>query len=167
MAYASPETLRADHDLEGFDCGNPTLNDWLVRHALQAQGSGSARTFVVTDEARVAGYFSLSTGQVESTAATDRVRHGMGRYPIPVVVLTRLAVAQADQGQGVGVGMLQDAIARTVVVAEQAGVRALLVHPIDDAADQFYRRFGFETSPIRERQLLLLLKDARKLLARR
>jgi GNAT superfamily N-acetyltransferase len=91
----------------------------------------------------------------------------MGRYPIPVVVLTRLAVAQADQGQGVGVGMLQDAIARTVVVAEQAGVRALLVHPIDDAADQFYRRFGFETSPIRERQLLLLLKDARKLLARR
>ena len=167
MAYESPLDLCADHELDGFDCGNPTLNDWLVRHAMQAQGSGSARTFVVTDDARVAGYFSLSTGQVESTAATDRVRRGMGRYPVPVVVLTRLAVAQGDQGKGVGVGMLQDAIARTVVVAEQAGVRALLVHPIDQAAGRFYRRFGFETSPIRERQLLLLLKDARKLLAQR
>ncbi|MGB7300319.1 MAG: GNAT family N-acetyltransferase, partial [Burkholderiaceae bacterium] len=142
------------------------LNDWLVRHALQAQGSGSARTFVVMTDARVAGYFSLSTGQIESMDAPDRVRRGMGRFPIPVVVLTRLAVAQQDQGQGVGVGMLQDAIRRTLVVAEQAGVRALLVHPIDAAADRFYRRFGFEVSPVREQQLLLLLKDARRLLAR-
>ncbi|MGB7304346.1 MAG: GNAT family N-acetyltransferase [Burkholderiaceae bacterium] len=166
MAYAAPQLLSAEHELNGFDCGNPVLNEWLVRHALQAQGSGSARTFVVMTDARVAGYFSLSTGQIESMDAPDRVRRGMGRFPIPVVVLTRLAVAQQDQGQGVGVGMLQDAIRRTLVVAEQAGVRALLVHPIDAAADRFYRRFGFEVSPVREQQLLLLLKDARRLLAR-
>jgi hypothetical protein len=61
--------------------------------------------------------------------------------------------------------MLQEAIRRTLAIADQAGVRALLTHPIDEEASRFYRRFGFESSPIREQQLLLLLKDARRLLS--
>jgi hypothetical protein len=62
------------------------------------------------------------------------------------------------------VGLLQEAIQRTVFISEQAGVRAILTHPIDQEAARFYQRFGFEVSPAREQQLLLLLKDARKLL---
>jgi len=80
-----------------------------------------------------------------------------------VVILARLAVSLPDQGKGIGTGMLQDAIRRTVVVADVAGVGALLTHPIDDEAARFYQRFGFEPSPLREQQLLLLLKDARRL----
>ena len=86
----------------------------------------------------------------------------MGLYPIPVVILARLAVDQRDRGRGLGVGMLKDAIRRTLVIPEQAGIRALLTQPIDEDAARFYRRFGFETSPLREQQLLLLLKDARR-----
>ena len=63
--------------------------------------------------------------------------------------------------------MLQEAIRRTVAIADQAGVRALLTHPIDDPAARFYQRFGFEPSPMREQQWLLRLKDARRLLAHR
>ena len=88
----------------------------------------------------------------------------MGAYPIPVVILARLAVAIQDHGRGVGIGMLQDAIRRTVAIAEQVGVRALLTHPVDEDAARSYLRFGFEASPVREQQLLLLLKDARRLL---
>ena len=40
-------------------------------------------------------------------------------------------------------------------------VRALLTHPVDDAAEAFYRRFGFESTPTHEPLLILLLKDAR------
>jgi len=78
------------------------------------------------------------------------------------VILARLAVDRAYQGQGIGVGMLQDAIRRTLVIAEQAGIRAMLTHPLDEDAAQFYQRFGFIASPLREQQLLLLLKDARR-----
>src|SRR5690606_23275066 len=70
--------------------------------------------------------------------------------------------ARRDQGHGIGVGMLQDAIRRTLAIAEQVGVRAVLTHPIDEQAARFYLRFGFEASPIREQQLLLLLKDPAK-----
>ena len=164
MPLSSPQALDASHLLEEFKCGKTSLNDWLLRHARQAQASGSAKTYVITEDQRLAGYYSLTVGQIDTFEAPDRVRKGMGAYPIPVVILARLAVATQDQGRGVGIGMLQDAIRRTLIVAEQAGVRALLTHPIDEDAARFYLRFGFEVSPVREQQLLLLLKDARRLL---
>jgi len=163
MALCAPQPLAAGHPLDAFDCGNPALNEWLIRHARQAHASGSARTYVVVDGQRIAGYFSLAVGQINSLDAPERVRKGMGNDPIPVVILARLAVSMVDQGRGLGIGMLQDAIRRTLVVADQAGVRVLLTHPIDEAAARYYLRFGFEASPARERQLILLLKDARRL----
>ncbi len=163
MTLRAPEPLAAQHQLEGFDCGRPALNDWLLRHARQAQGSGSAKTFVVAEtDGRVAGYFSLTVGQVDTLEAPDRIRKGMGQYPVPVVILARMAVSQQDQRRGIGFGLLQDAIRRTMLIAEQAGIRAMLTHPIDEEAARFYSRFGFITSPLREQQLLLLLKDARR-----
>lgn len=165
MTWRPPQPLAVQRRLEGFDCGKPTLNHWLLHHAHQAQTGGSARTFVVDDEEnRVAGYFSLTVGQVDTVEAPERIRAGMGRFPLPVVILARLAVSRESQGCGLGVGMLQDAIRRPLVIAEQAGIRAILTHPIDENAARFYTRFGFIPSPLRQQQLLLLLKDARKIL---
>lgn len=162
MSLSEPQPLDASHRLEAFDCGKPALTDWLLRHANQAQGSGSARTFVVCDADRVAGYFSLTVGQIDTLEAPERVRRGMGQYPIPLVILARLAVDLDYQGQGLGVSLLQDAVRRTIAIAEHAGIRALLTHPIDADTEAFYRRFGFESTPENERQLILLLKDARR-----
>lgn len=157
-----PTPLLPEHDLTTFDCGKDALNEWLLRHALQAQSAGSARTFVVLDNKQVAGYFSLAVGQVDAFEAPERIRKGLGRYPVPVVLLARLAVDLRYQGHGLGRGMLQDAIRRASLISEQAGVRALLTHPIDEEARRFYLGFGFISSPIAETHLLLLLKDARK-----
>jgi len=161
VSLRRPEPLAAQHRLDGFDCGEPALNDWLLRHARQAQGSGSAKTFVVADDDHVVGYFSLTVGQIDTLEAPERIRKGMGQYPVPVVILARLAVSQQAHGQGIGTGLLRDAIRRTMLIAEQAGIRAMLTHPIDEDAARFYTRFGFIASPLREQQLLLLLKDAR------
>lgn len=163
MSLRAPEPLSAQHRLEGFDCGKPALNDWLLRHARQAQASGSAKTFVVAEgDDRVVGYFSLTVGQVDTLEAPERIRKGMGQYPLPVVILARLAISKQDQGRGIGFGLLQDAIRRRMLIAEQAGIRAMLTHPMDEEAARFYAKFGFITSPLREQQLLLLLKDARR-----
>lgn len=164
MSLRRPELLAPRHKLEEFDCGKPVLNDWLVRHARQAQGAGSTKTFVAADEDQVLGYFSLTVGQIDTFEVPERMRKGMGHYPLPVVLLARLAVSTSAQGRGLGWGLLQDAIARTVLISEQAGVRAMLTHPLDREATAFYTRFGFVPSPLRAQQLLLLLKDARQLL---
>ena len=163
MNLSGPESLGPRHQLEGFDCGKLALNEWLLRHARQAQGSGSARAFVVADGVRVVGYFSLTVGQIDTFDAPERIRKGMGQYPLPVGILARLAVSAQDQGHGIGLGLLRDTIRRTMMIAERAGIRAMLTHPIDAQAAQFYTRFGFTVSPLREQQLLLLLKDTRRL----
>jgi GNAT superfamily N-acetyltransferase len=162
VMLGAPEALAGHHRLEGFDCGKPSLNDWLHRYARQSQSSGSAKTFVVADNVSIAGYFSLTVGQVDTLDAPERFRHGMGQYPLPVVLLARLAVSVHYQGQGLGIGLLQDAIRRTLLISDHAGIRALLTHPIDEDAARFYRKFGFVASPARENQMLLLLKDARR-----
>lgn len=163
MSLSAPQPLGPGHQLEAFDCGKPALTEWLLRHARQAQGSGSARTFVACDGERVAGYYSLTVGQIDTLEAPERVRRGMGQYPIPLVILARLAVDLGYQKRGLGFSLLRDAILRAITVAENAGIRALLTHPIDADANTFYRRFGFEPAPHDERQLLLLLKDARRI----
>jgi GNAT superfamily N-acetyltransferase len=160
--YDAPVPLGPQHKLDDFDCGKLALNDWLIRHARMAGGSGSAKTFVVADDGLVAGYFSLTVGQVDTLDAPVRIRQGMGRYPLPVVILARLAVSQQEQGRGIGFGLLQDAIRRTLLIAEQAGIRAMLTHPLDEEASRFYLRFGFVPSLLQDQQLLLLLKDARR-----
>jgi predicted N-acetyltransferase YhbS len=164
MLLSAPEALNRGHFLESFDCGKPVMNEWLLRHALQARNSGSAKTFVVAEDDRVVGYYSLTVGQIDTLQAPERIRKGMGQYPIPVVILARLAVSIHLQGRGIGRGLLQDAVRRTLLIADQAGIRALLAHPLDDNTSRFYLHFGFAASPLREKQLLLLLKDARSLL---
>ena len=110
----------------------------------------------------MAGYYSLTVGQIDTLEAPERVRRGMGQYPIPLIILARLAVDLDYQKRGLGVSLLQDAIRRAIAVAEHAGIRALLTHPLDAEAEAFYRRFGFEATPENQRQLILLLKDARR-----
>jgi len=167
---SAPRPLAADDLVDEFDCGKPSLNDWLARHARQAQASGSARAFAIADDAkdgsRVVGYYSLTVGQVDTLQVPERIRKGMGQYPIPVVLLARLAVDRGYQGQGIGPGLLRDAISRAVTISEQAGVRALMTHPLDADAASFYLAFGFVPSPAGEGMLLLLLKDAQRLLRR-
>jgi predicted N-acetyltransferase YhbS len=84
--------------------------------------------------------------------------------PIPVLLLARLAVDQAMQGHGLGWRLLRDAILRTLQVAGQVGVRALLAHALDQRAADFYARYDFQPSPTDPLHMLLLLKDARALI---
>lgn len=103
---------------------------------------------------------SWRRGRVDTLEAPERIRKVMGQYPVPVVILTRLGVSVQKQGLGIGIGLLKDAIRRSLMISDQAGIHALLTHPMDEEAARFYSRFGFEPSPSREDQLLLLLKDA-------
>lgn len=159
--FGDPEPLGPDHILEGFDCGRESLSLWLPRHALQAAGAGSARTYVVVDseQNRVVGYHALTAAALEREAASARVIKGMPRYPVPVVLLARLAVDVSVTGRGLGAWLLRDAMLRTLAAGETVGVRALLVHALDEHARRFYLRHGLEPSPSDPLHLMILLKD--------
>ena len=97
---------------------------------------------------------ALAAGAVAHRAATGRVRRNMPD-PIPVMVLARLAVDHRVQGQRLGGALLRDALERTVAVANNAGVRALLVHALHERAKAFYEHYGFQASPLDPLTLML------------
>lgn len=162
IEISPPAILSRDHDLTDFDCGNLPLNNWLKRFAWQNQKANAANTFVVCVGNRVIGFYSLAVGAVEPIEAPQRLKKGLARHPIPVMVLARLAVHKEYQGLKIGSDLLKDAIIRTLKVSEDAGIRAIVVHAKDEKASEFYRRFDFEPWPLAPLKLSLLLKDARK-----
>ncbi len=138
-----PVPLSEVHIIDRFDCGNPTLNDWLRQRALPNQLSGATRTFVVCgDFDSVIAYYALAVGSCERCAAPGNLGRGMPD-PIPMVILARLAVDVSGQLRGLGRQLIADAVMRTLQIAEQAGVRGLLVSAIDAAAATYYQRLGF------------------------
>lgn len=163
VRLSAPEPLSTDHDLSAFACGEASLDDWLKRRALANQLTGASRTFVVADESRVVvGYYALAAGAVAHEGSPSSVRRNMPD-PIPVLVLGRLAVAQRAQGLKLGAALLQDAVARALAVSENAGVRALLVHPLNKSASAFYEHYGFQRSPVDPLTLMLRLPGVKAL----
>lgn len=109
------------------------------------------------------GFYALAAAAVERAGTPGRVRRTMPD-PVPVILLSRLAVDRKEQGKGLGAHLLRDAITRSVAAASIIGVRAILVHALNDQARMFYAHFDFEPSPTDPLHLLLRINDARSLI---
>jgi len=146
LTYSGPTLLTNEHRLEGFDCGEPALNDWLARRALGNQAAGTSRTWVVIDEPTrtVVAYYASSTASVM-------------RADLPAILLGRMAVDSRHQGRGLGAAMLKHFMTKAIEVSEIVGVRLVLVHAKDEHAKTFYRHHGFIESPIDPLTLMMLL----------
>lgn len=156
--------LHDSHNRSTFDCGEPELNEWLHIHAGHSAKSGSARTFVAVDEDnRILGYYAIAAQSVVAETAPPRLKKGMPRHPIPVVLLARLAVDEKMKGFGIGAGLLKNALLRCLNAAGEVGVRAMIVDAKNEEARKFYEHFDFEGFPEDRNRLFLLIKDLRRL----
>ncbi|TMW78000.1 GNAT family N-acetyltransferase [Thauera sp. UPWRP] len=163
--YAPIRKLAASDIVEGFDCGHPALNQYLARYAFLNLRANSAQTYVCCAASSVVGFYSLAVGSVEGDNAPARVTKGLARHAVPVMLLARLAVDKDHQGKGLGQALLKDALLRTAQAADVAGIRCLLVHAKDDAAQRWYESWEFERSPTDPYHLFLMLKDLNALLS--
>lgn len=158
------EKLRRDHPVEGFDCGREELNRYLQRYAWQNQQAGAAQTYVGVAGEAIIGYHTLAVGQVTLEDSPERLKKGLAKHPVPIMLLARLAIDHRWQGQGVGKALLRDAMQRTLQAADIAGIRAFAVHAKDEEARRFYEHFDFIPSPTDPMHLFVLLKDVRRIL---
>jgi GNAT superfamily N-acetyltransferase len=155
------EKINAQHTVAKFRCGKNSLDFYLKKHALRNQTLDSSQTYVVHRSNMVVGYYTLTYGQVIEDECPEVVRAQMPPYPIPVMLLARLAVHKQEKGTGLGKALLKDAFERTISAAEIAGLRAILVHALDDEAVAFYKHFNFEECPTSDRQLMIPMQDVR------
>ena len=151
---SAPVPQTADHDLSTFDCGEPTLNDWLQQRALKNE-SRFSRTYVVCEGNRVVAYFCISAGAVQRATAPGKVRRN-APDTIPISVIGRLAVSRDHAGKGLGADVLSDALRRIAIASQSIGIGAVLVHAKDDTAKRFYLKCAeFIEYPADSRTLFL------------
>jgi hypothetical protein len=162
---APPAPLDKHHRVEDFESGAEELDLWLRQYGWTKHVSGNARVFVAARGEVVVGYYALATTGVEKADAPDAIKKGGVPAQIGCLLLARLAVTRKEHGRGLGRGLLVDAIRRSVRIAEDAGVRALLIHARDDEARQFsLHQAEFQESPTDPLHLFLHMKHARSLI---
>jgi len=156
--YRGPELLLAEHVIAGFDCGDDELNRWLARKALRNRSGGGSRTWVVSFEGRVVGFYASSTAVILRAQAPGKVSRNQPE-PIPAVLLARLATDVKHHRKGLGDALLKHFLLKTLEVAQVVGVRVVLVHAANDTAGGWYEKYGFEPAPFDDHTMMLLVAN--------
>jgi GNAT superfamily N-acetyltransferase len=163
--FSQIHSISNDLIVNEFDCGIYELNNYLKKFAYQNHQAGSSRAYVVTaEENKVVAFYTLSFGSISYSDTPNRVKKGLGKYPVPIILLARLAVEKSQQEKGLGRAIVKDAILRAYKASEIAGLRAILIHSKDAKAETFYEQFGFSSSPIDKFHLYLLMKDIKNII---
>ena len=154
--------LEKKHDRAGFDCGVPELNAFLKVTARQHGQKGISRTFVLTDGTPVIhGFMTLTLCEISAASLPTEYARTYPLHRLPAVRLARLAVSRKMHGHGFGERLLAEAIHRTALIADQAGVVGLFVDAKNDSAQRFYARYGFMVLPDHPLQLFLPIRTIR------
>ena len=128
--------------LQGFDCGEAELNDFLIRYAKQNEAKGISRTFVLREDDKVVGFYTLASALIQFEHLPDTLAKRLPCYPAPAIRIARLAVSKDKQGSGFGATLLKLALRRILLIAVNAGVAFVLVDSKPNAKG-FYEHFGF------------------------
>jgi predicted GNAT family N-acyltransferase len=165
-SFARPRAITPADDVSEFGCGEQSLDNWLHFRAIKNEADGNSRTFVAVERESgiIAGYYCLSSHSLMHDEATSSLRRNSPN-PIPVILIGRLAVDERFRAMGLGASLLQDAIIKGLEAAQLVGSRAFLVHALNQAAVEFYQRYGFESVPDTSHVMYLLMKDAVKTVA--
>ncbi len=96
MALIVGSLDKSVHDRSAFDCGEPSLNDFLRTKAARHQAQRVSRTFVLTDDAapqRIFAYYSLSNCQIAREKLSAQEAKALPRHPVPAVLLATSGLA--------------------------------------------------------------------------
>ncbi|EFH4543430.1 GNAT family N-acetyltransferase [Escherichia coli] len=136
-----------DYDLNGFDCGEESLNAFLTNHLKRQHEGKILRAYVLCTKEeipKVLGYYTLSGSCFEKETLPSKSQQKKVPYRnVPSITLGRLALDKSLQGQGLG-SMLVTHAMRVVYNASLAvGIHGLFVEALNDKARAFYKSLGF------------------------
>lgn len=152
------------HDRKSFDCGVPELNTYLQKVANQDRKRDLSRIYVLADNQRIIGYYTLSAHSVSKKNLPEWRNLG-GYNDLPFLLLGRLAVDLQDRGQGYGGALIFHGFHTTADAAEKIGIFGMVVDAKDDNAVRFYEGFGFMRLKETPRRLVLPMNTIRSLLS--
>ncbi len=159
------------HDRSRFDCGTDRLDNFLRFSARKRQRDDFTRVFVAVAEGspRILGYYALNAHAVATgDLGPDRPRRAPGAGSIPALYLSMIAVDRIWQGKGLGSDLAVDALGRARNVADDVGLKLVVLDVIDDGGEDafgrrmaFYRRLGFRSFRDRPERMFIAMDTIR------
>jgi GNAT superfamily N-acetyltransferase len=144
------ELLGKKHNREDFDCGKELLNNYLKTQASQDIKRKLSACFVVFEnETIIKGYYTLSNYSIPLSSFPEHIQKKLPKSynSIPTTLLGRLAIDKKYQGKGIGKILLIDALKRCYEISLEIGSFAVVVDPIDEEAENFYKKYDFIKLP--------------------
>lgn len=139
--------LDSSADRKGFCCGKSTLDHYIQKQVNQDIRRKLSVCFIIAGTAnQIKGFYTLSNDSISLDELPEEIRK---KFPqaythLPVTLLGRLAVDLKFHGSGPGKMLLIDALKRSYEVSlKSIGSIAVVVSPLDDEAEVFYKKFGF------------------------
>ncbi|WP_026631180.1 GNAT family N-acetyltransferase [Dyadobacter alkalitolerans] len=145
MSYRITKLLN-EHKKKNFVCGNAVLDNYIRLQAKQDVGRDLSACFVLVDEEQtIKGYYTLSASSISRDSLHETLIKNLppSYQSLPTILLGRLACDLSIKGRGFGEILLVNALARSLEISETIGSMAVIVDPIDDQAQSFYKRYGF------------------------
>ena len=159
------------HDRASFSCGTVRLDNFLKRSARKHQSGDFTRVWVATEggQGEILGYYALNAHSLEGEGLPSSLtKHTPRSGSIPTAYLSMIAVDHRHQGRGIGHILLVDALMRAAAVADQIGLKAVVLDVIEDGGPEitekrreFYLAMGFQSLPTRPLRMFISIDTVR------
>jgi GNAT superfamily N-acetyltransferase len=135
--------LHKNDDRSSFKCGDIDLDRYFQRFAGQNQFRHHiGTTYVAIADQQIAGFVTISSGEMVAEALEATIKMRLPNYPLPVLRMVRLAVDKTFQGKGLGKQLLKTVLLMALDMRERYGCIGIVVDAKPKAID-FYKSFGF------------------------
>lgn len=135
----------SQHDRQGFNSGNPKLDEYLQRHLSQGMKKGIIQAYVAVDaSSKILGYYTLSAAHILHDDLPEEFAKKLPRYPVPAALIGRMAADTKARGLGLRLGskLFIHAMKQVLKAGSALGVACVVVDAKPEAVG-FYQRFGF------------------------
>ena len=148
--------LTENHSIKPFDCEDDDLNEFLFQEAIPYRKEKLATTFVVENNERTLGYYSLLNDSLQlkeemftSKSQFRKFLRELVPYPkrhlktIPALKIGRLAIDKTFKGKGLGSVIMANIISKCIKMNQEPACRLITVDAYKQAVP-FYQKMGFK-----------------------
>ena len=151
------ELLDKKHNRENFDCGKELLTNYLRTQAGKDIKRKLSACFVLSESGTgIQGYYTLSNNSISLNSFPEHIQKKLPKSynAVPTTLLGRLAIDKKHQGQGLGKILLIDALKRCYEISKEIGSFDVVVDPIDEEAEKFYKKYDFIKLPTSQKMFI-------------
>lgn len=145
------ELDKKHHDRSSFDCGETELNQFIQQFAAKHMEAGISRTLVLPasqplpdGKLPICAFYTIAPSTIRRETLSKEIAKRLPHYPIPVFLIAQLAVHKEYQGQGLGKIALVKALEYLYEINAHMRAYAIVVDCLNNEAQSFYTRYGFE-----------------------